>query len=103
MDVETHPAVFQWVLAVLAENKLLKGMTIGVDATTLEANAALRSIVRRDSGERYEAKGLQSRSQAMISAANVSTYLFSMAAPLIRRFRDSTAPFKATQLILAAL
>jgi transposase len=46
--------VFQWVLAVLAERKLLKGTTIGVDATTLEANAALRSIVRRDTGERYE-------------------------------------------------
>jgi hypothetical protein len=42
------------VRAVLAEEKLLKGTTIGVDATTLEANAALRSIVRRDSGERYE-------------------------------------------------
>jgi transposase len=54
MDVETHQAVFQWVLAVLAENNLLKGMTVGVDATTLEANAALRTIVRRDSGERYE-------------------------------------------------
>src|SRR5712692_1097357 len=54
MDVETHQAVFQWVLQVLAENKLLKGTTIGVDATTLEANAALRSIVRRDTGERYE-------------------------------------------------
>jgi len=38
----------------LAEKKLLKGTTIGVDATTLEANAALRSIVRRDTGERYE-------------------------------------------------
>ena len=54
MDVETHQAVFQWVLAVLAEKKLLKGTTIGVDATTLEANAALRSIVRRDTGERYD-------------------------------------------------
>jgi transposase len=54
MDLETHQAVFQWVLAVLAEKKLLKGTTMGVDATTLEANAALRSIVRRDSGERYE-------------------------------------------------
>src|SRR6202521_2916629 len=54
MDVETHQAVFQWVLGVLAEKKLLKGTTIGVDATTLEANAALRSIVRRDTGERYE-------------------------------------------------
>ncbi len=54
MDVETHQAVFQWVLGVLAEKKLLKGTTIGVDATTLEANAALRSIVRRDTGESYE-------------------------------------------------
>src|ERR1700693_235893 len=54
MDVETHQAVFQWVLAVLAEKKLLKGTTIGIDATTLEANAALRSIVRRDTGEKYE-------------------------------------------------
>lgn len=54
IDVETHQAVFQWVLAVLAERNLLKGHTIGVDATTLEANAALRSIVRRDTGERYD-------------------------------------------------
>jgi transposase len=54
MDVETHQAVFQWVLQVLAEKKLLKETKIGVDATTLEANAALRSIVRRDTGERYE-------------------------------------------------
>ena len=53
MDVETHQAVFQWVLQVLAERNLLKGHTIGVDATTLEANAALRSIVRRDTGEQY--------------------------------------------------
>src|SRR5258707_11766435 len=54
MDVETHQAVFQWVLQVLAEKKLLKGTTIGVGATTLEANAAPRSIVRRDTGEKYE-------------------------------------------------
>ena len=54
MDVETHQAVFQWVLQVLTEKKLLKGITIGVDATTLVANAALRWIVRRDTGEKYE-------------------------------------------------
>jgi transposase len=53
IDVETHQAVFQWVLRILAERNLLKGDTIGVDATTLEANAALRSIVRRDTGEQY--------------------------------------------------
>jgi hypothetical protein len=51
IDVETHQAVFQWVLEVLAERNRLKGNTIGVDATTLEANVALRSIVRRDTGE----------------------------------------------------
>lgn len=51
--VETHDAVFGWVLERLAEAGLLKGKTIGVDATTLEANAALRSIVRRDTGQGY--------------------------------------------------
>ena len=55
MDIETHQAVFQWVLAVLAREEAAgSGTTIGVDATTLEANAALRSIVRRDTGEKYE-------------------------------------------------
>ena len=54
IDCETHQEVFRWVLAVLAKSKLLKGKTLGVDATTLEANAALRSIVRRDTGETYD-------------------------------------------------
>jgi transposase len=52
--VETHREVFTWVLGVLAEKGLRKGQTLGVDATTLEANAALRTIVRRDTGEGYE-------------------------------------------------
>jgi transposase len=52
--LETHRAVFTWVLQVLWGAGLVKGKTIGVDATTLEANAALRSIVRRDTGEGYE-------------------------------------------------
>jgi transposase len=52
--LETHQKVFRWVLRVVAKEGLLKGNTIGIDATTLEANAALRSIVRRDSGEKYE-------------------------------------------------
>jgi transposase len=54
IDVETHRKVFVWVLGALADRGLLKGKTVGVDATTLEANAAMRSIVRRDSGESYE-------------------------------------------------
>jgi len=52
--VETHRQVFFWVLERLADRGLLKGKTVGVDATTLEANAAMRSIVRRDNGESYE-------------------------------------------------
>ena len=54
IDVETHRKVFLWVLGVLADRGLLKGRTVGVDATTLEANAAMRSIVRRDNGASYE-------------------------------------------------
>ena len=54
IDVETHREVFSWVLRLLANEGLLNGGTIGVDATTLEANAAMRSIVRRDTGEGYE-------------------------------------------------
>src|SRR3954470_4659265 len=54
IDVETHRSVFTWVLSVLAGEGLLKGDTVAIDGTTLEANAALRSIVRRDSGESYE-------------------------------------------------
>ncbi len=53
MSVETHETVFQWVLEILAGEGLLKGKTLGIDATTLEANAAMRSIVRRDTGEAY--------------------------------------------------
>ena len=54
IDVETHEAVFTWMLERLAEGGLVKGKTVGIDATTLEANAALRSIVRRDTGESYQ-------------------------------------------------
>src|SRR5215813_5879253 len=51
MNVETHREVFRWILELLADSGLVKGKRIGIDATTLEANAALRSIVRRDDGQ----------------------------------------------------
>ena len=54
IDLETHEEVFAWVLKLLAGEGLLRGKTIGIDATTLEANAAMRSIVRKDTGERYQ-------------------------------------------------
>src|SRR5215472_2544001 len=52
---ETHQTIFSWVLERLAEAGLIRGKTIGVDSTTLEANAAMKSIVRRDTGESYTA------------------------------------------------
>ena len=55
LDADTHGQVFRLVLEALRQAGLIKGQTIGVDATTLEANAALRSIVRRDTGQSYEA------------------------------------------------
>ena len=54
IDVETHARVFTWVLERLTKEGLLVGKTLGIDATTLEANAAMRSIVRRDTGASYE-------------------------------------------------
>jgi transposase len=51
--LETHRAVFTWVQERLAAADVLKGRTVAIDATTLEANAAMRSIVRRDTGETY--------------------------------------------------
>jgi transposase len=75
IDLETHRAVFTWVLQCLGTAGLVKGKTIGIDATTLEANAALRSIVRRDTGESYEqfltklaqASGIQTPTRAELA------------------------------------
>ena len=54
LPLEVHAAVFQRVLTVAGEKKLLEGQTLGVDSTTLEANAAMKSIVRKDTGENWQ-------------------------------------------------
>ena len=74
IDAETHQRVFTWVLERLAQGGLIKGKTIGVDSTTLEANAAMKSIVRRDTGESYmtylkrlaEAEGIEANDAAAL-------------------------------------
>jgi transposase len=53
LPLEVHDEIFAWVLQRLAEHGLIKGARIGVDASTMEANAALRAIVRRGTGEGY--------------------------------------------------
>jgi transposase len=52
--LSTHQAVFGWVLGILNKEGLIKGKTVSVDSTTLEANAAMKSIVRRDNGQSYD-------------------------------------------------
>jgi transposase len=74
IDGETHQRIFNWVLERLAQSGLIKGKTIGVDSTTLEANAAMKSIVRRDTGESYneylerlaEAEGVKAKDAAAL-------------------------------------
>src|SRR6266853_717854 len=74
IDGETHQRIFTWVLERLAQAGLIKGKTIGVDSTTLEANAAMKSIVRRDTGESYmaylkrlaEAEGMDAKDPAAL-------------------------------------
>lgn len=52
---EVFEEVFEFVLAIVAVKGLLAGRTVGVDSTTLEANAAMKSIVRKDTGENWRA------------------------------------------------
>jgi transposase len=74
IDAETHQRIFTWVLERLAQGGLIQGKTIGVDSTTLEANAAMKSIVRRDTGESYtaylkrlaEADGMETKDAAAL-------------------------------------
>jgi transposase len=51
--LETHKAIFKWVIGILTGEGLIQGQTIAIDATTLEANAAMKNIVRRDNGQSY--------------------------------------------------
>jgi transposase len=74
IDGETHQQIFTWVLERLAQAGLIQGRTIGVDSTTLEANAAMKSIVRRDTSESYtgylkrlaQAKGVDTEDPAAL-------------------------------------
>jgi len=53
LPMELHQMAFELILKAAAENGLLKGKTLGVDATDLEANASLKSIVRKDNGDNW--------------------------------------------------
>ena len=72
LDEATHEAVFTWVLGEVAKRGLLQGKTIGIDATTLEANAAMKSIVRRETGQSYSQYLRQLAEEAGIDADDES-------------------------------
>jgi transposase len=55
LPLEIHHEVFIFVLRLLSVQGLLRGKKLGIDASTMEANAAMRNIVRRDTGEGYKA------------------------------------------------
>jgi transposase len=86
IDVETHRAVFTWIQERLAAAGLMKGRTVAIDATTLEANAAMRSIVRRDTGESY-----QEFLTRLAAASGVKTPTRAALARLDRRRRKRTS------------
>src|SRR5208337_4091460 len=75
IDGETHQAIFAWVLERLAQAGLIKGKTIGVDSTTLEANAAMKAIVRRDTGESYTGDLKRLAEAEGVDAKDASTLL----------------------------
>ena len=54
LPLDVHEQVFVFVLKVAHQKKLLRGKTVAVDSTTLEANAAMRGIVRKDTGEDWK-------------------------------------------------
>ena len=86
IDLDTHGEVFGWVLGVLADRGLLKGRRIAIDATTLEANAAMRSIVRRDTGESYK-----EFLRGLAKASGIATPTREDLAPLDRKRRKRTS------------
>jgi len=86
IDVDTHRAVFTWVQERLVAAGLLTGRTVAIDATTLEANAAMRSIVRRDTGESY-----QEFLTRLAAASGIKTPTRAALARLDRRRRKRTS------------
>jgi transposase len=84
LPLEVHDAVFALVLGLLAERGLIKGRRLGVDASTMEANAAMRSIVRREDGAGW---------QAMLAELARTSGITTPSADQLRQF-DRTRPNK---------
>ena len=93
---EAHETVFGWVLKLVAERGLVKGERIGVDGSTMEANAALRTIVRRDSGESYRAMLTRMAQESGIETPSAEDLGASTASARARRCRTPTGRARPT-------
>ena len=90
LPLEAHQEVFVWILALAKEKKLLQGKTVAVDSTTLEANAAMKSIVRRDTGDDWNDYLVRlMQEQGLIGAADPR--------PATRRCESSIKPVKTSR------
>lgn len=85
IDLETHEALFRWMLKRLAEHGLLSGGALGIDASTMEADAAMKSIVRRDTGETY-----QQFITGLAKASGIETPTAAQLANFDRKRKDKT-------------
>ncbi len=81
---EVHEKVFAFVLKLVAERGLVKGERIGVDGSTMEANAALRTIVRRDNGESYREMLTRMAKESGVETPTITTLFGSTASARAR-------------------
>jgi transposase len=94
---EAHGKAFGFVLKLVAEHGLFKGERIGVDGSTMEANAALRTIVRRDNGETYRAMLTRMAKESGIETPNAEDLARFDASARARRGRTPTGRSRPTR------
>ena len=87
---EAHEKVFGWVLKLVAERGLVNGERLGVDGSTMEANAALRTIVRRDNGESYREMLARMAQESGVETPTAEDWRASTASAKARRCRTPT-------------
>ena len=99
LPLSIHQEVFTWVLKVLSKEGLVLGGRIGVDASTMEANAALKTIVRRDTGESYrQMLGRMAKESGIESATDEDLARMDRKPPILCLVRNRSQAFKGSGL-----
>ena len=95
LPLSIHQEVFTWVLKVLSKEGLVLGGRIGVDASTMEANAALKTIVRRDTGESYrQMLGRMAKESGIESATDEDLARMDRKPPILCLVRNRSQAFR---------